>query len=66
MSSTTNITIRIDKDIKLKAESLFSDLGMNISTAFNIFIKKCIREDRIPFEISRNPNFNTETIDALF
>lgn len=65
MATTTNITIRIDKDLKAEAENLFDDLGMSISTAFNIFLKKCIREDRIPFEVSRAENFNQTTIDAI-
>ena len=52
-SQTTNLTIRIDKKLKADAETFFDDLGLNISTAFNIFLKKCLREDRIPFEISR-------------
>ena len=65
MATTTNITIRIDKDLKSEAESLFDDLGMSISTAFNVFLKKCVREDRIPFEVSRSENFNQTTIDAL-
>ena len=64
-TATTNITIRIDKNLKNEAEALFDDLGMSISTAFNIFLKKCIREDRIPFEISRTENFNQTTIDAI-
>ena len=63
--TTTNITIRIDKDLKNEAEALFNDLGMSISTAFNVFLKKCLREDRIPFEISRTENFSQTTLDAI-
>ena len=55
--TTTNISIRIDADLKAQADALFADLGMNLSTAFNIFVRQCIRERRIPFEISLNqPN----------
>lgn len=64
MITTTNVTIRMDKDLKTEADNLFEDLGINFSTAINMFIKKCVREDRIPFEISRQ-KFNEETIDAL-
>ena len=39
---------------KEKADALFKELGMNISTAFNIFIRQALREGRIPFEISLN------------
>ena len=52
--STTNISIRMDSDLKIKADKLFGDLGMNISTAFNIFVRQSLREGRIPFEISLN------------
>ena len=51
-NSTTNITIRIDKELKKQAETLFSELGMNISTAFNVFIRQSIREGGIPFMIN--------------
>lgn len=59
-NSTTNISIRMDTDLKAQADTLFSELGMNISTAFNIFVRQALREGRIPFEISLNqPNANT-------
>lgn len=59
-----NVTIRMDEDLKKQAEQLFSELGMNITTAFTIFTKTAVREQRIPFEISLNTP-NTETIEAL-
>jgi DNA-damage-inducible protein J len=51
MSGTINVTIRLDRDVKESAESLFNDLGMNLSTAFNIFARQALRQGRIPFEI---------------
>jgi DNA-damage-inducible protein J len=63
-SNTTNISIRLDTEIKKKAEKLFSDLGMNMTTAFNIFLRQSIREGKIPFEISLNLP-NAETVAAL-
>ena len=52
-----NINIRMDDIIKKQAEELFSDLGMNMTTAINIFLKQAVRENKIPFEVSRNmPN----------
>ena len=53
--SNTNISIRIDSDLKAQAEVLFAELGMNLSTAFNIFVRQSLREGRIPFDISLNP-----------
>ncbi len=64
MSNTTNISIRMDADLKYQADMLFSELGMNISTAFNIFVRQSLREGKIPFEISLNQP-NTETIAAM-
>ncbi len=63
-NSTTNITIRMDSDLKVKADELFNDLGMNISTAFNVFVRQSVREGRIPFNISLNQP-NKETIAAM-
>lgn len=62
--STTNISIRMDSDLKAQADALFNELGMNISTAFNIFVRQSLREGRIPFEISLNQP-NKETIAAM-
>ncbi|MDR1687810.1 MAG: type II toxin-antitoxin system RelB/DinJ family antitoxin [Clostridiales bacterium] len=51
MAETINVTIRLDREIKEQAETLFSDLGMNLSTAFNIFARQSLRQGKIPFEI---------------
>ena len=62
--NTTNISIRMDNDVKAKADALFGELGMNISTAFNIFVRQSLREGRIPFDISLNQP-NNQTIAAM-
>lgn len=62
--STTNVSIRVDSEVKEQAEKLFSDLGMNMSTAFNVFVRQAIREGGLPFQVStRVPN--AETIEAM-
>lgn len=63
-NSTTNISIRMDADLKAKADALFNELGMNLSTAFNIFVRQSLREGRIPFDISLNQP-NKETVAAM-
>lgn len=63
-SNTTNISIRMDADLKAQADALFEELGMNISTAFNIFVRQALREGRIPFEI-KTEKPNKETIAAM-
>lgn len=62
--STTNISIRMDAELKKQADALFAELGMNISTAFNIFVRQSLREGRIPFDITLNQP-NKETIAAM-
>ena len=49
--ATTNVSIRMDSDLKAQADALFAELGMNLSTAFNIFVRQSLREGGIPFEI---------------
>ena len=51
MAETINVTIRLDKEVKEQAERMFSDFGMNLSTAFNIFVRQSLRQGKIPFEI---------------
>lgn len=63
-NSTTNISIRIDSELKSQADALFGELGMNLSTAFNIFVRQSLREGRIPFEISLNQP-SQETMAAM-
>lgn len=62
--STTNISIRMDSNLKAQAERLFGELGMNLTTAFNIFVRQSLREGRIPFDISLNLP-NSETVAAM-
>jgi len=50
-SQTINVTIRLDREVKENAEKLFGDLGMNLSTAFNVFARQSLRQGKIPFEI---------------
>ena len=61
---TTNINIKTDSVLKKNAEVLFEELGMNMSTALNIFLRQAVRENRIPFELTGNVP-NTETIKAM-
>jgi len=53
MNETTNISIRIDVQLKKQAKKLFSDLGLNMTTALTIFLRQAVRSQGIPFEISR-------------
>ncbi len=49
--TTTNLNIRTDKDVKEQAELIFNELGLNMTTAINIFLRATIREQGIPFSL---------------
>lgn len=57
-------TITIDSDIKAQSQALLSDLGLYLSTAVNIFLRQTLRENAIPFTISRDVP-NQDTLYAL-
>ncbi len=61
------INIRIDDNLKEKAEILFDELGLNMSTAFNIFIRQSIRQGCIPFEVTTqvDPFFSESNMRTL-
>jgi addiction module antitoxin, relB/dinJ family len=58
--ATTNVTMRMDEDLKKQLQELVSNLGMDMTTFFTISAKQAVREQRIPFDISMNiPNEET-------
>ena len=59
-----NVSIRMDDNLKKQAEDLFNDWGMNLTTAFTIFLKQASKEQGIPFESTREIP-NSETISAI-
>ena len=63
-SNTSNISIRMDSNLKAAAEKLYEELGMNLSTAFNIFVRQSLRERGIPFKITEGTP-NQETVSAM-
>ncbi|MBE6811410.1 MAG: type II toxin-antitoxin system RelB/DinJ family antitoxin [Clostridia bacterium] len=62
--SNVNVTIRMDENLKKQADTLFGELGLNLSTAFNIFVRQAVREQSIPFIIA-NRQPNAETLAAI-
>lgn len=61
---TTNISIRLDSDLKKRADELLADLGLNMTTAVTIFLRQVIRRQGIPFDVARSVP-NNETIEAM-
>lgn len=64
MKRTTNLTIRMDEHLKKEADALFTELGMNLTTAFNIFLRQSLRVQGLPFEVTRETP-NKKTLAAM-
>ena len=63
-ANVSNVSFRIDSDLKAQADTLFAALGLNMTTAFNIFLRQSVRQGCIPFEITLDTP-NAETVAAL-
>lgn len=62
--ATSNLNIRMDKDIKEQADQIFTELGLTMTAAVNLFLRASIREQGIPFSVKLN-KVNKETIAAI-
>ena len=63
MAESVNVNIRMDKKVKEEADAFFNALGLNMTSAINIFVKQSLRQGKIPFELSLVPN--AETLEAM-
>lgn len=63
-ANVSNVSFRIDSDLKMQADTLFAALGLNMTTAFNIFLRQSVRQGCIPFDITLDIP-NAETVAAL-
>lgn len=61
----TQVNIRVDEDIKRNTELVCEDIGVSLSTAINIYLKKLVKERRLPFEVSANPFYSVENLKHL-
>lgn len=62
--ATVNMSIRMDTELKKQAEAMLSDMGLNMTTAMNMFLRQVVRQGRIPFEIATDIP-NAETLAAM-
>ncbi|WP_104722293.1 type II toxin-antitoxin system RelB/DinJ family antitoxin [Helicobacter mesocricetorum] len=65
---TSLIQVRVDKELKEEAERLFDDLGLDITTALRMFLKATVREQKIPFKLTRkekDPFYSKENMARL-
>ena len=64
MAKTDTLHIRVEPNVKKKAEETLKDLGLSITEAINVFLNQVILNDGIPFEIKK-PKYNKETISVM-
>ena len=64
MAVTTPTQIRIDKNVKEQANALFANLGLDMSSAVNMFLRQCILRGGLPFAVEM-PQYNQETLSAM-
>ncbi len=62
--ATVNMSIRMDTELKKQADAMLSDMGLNMTTAMNMFLRQVVRQGRIPFEIATDIP-NSETLAAI-
>ncbi len=62
--ASTNFSVRMDSDIKKECEALYGELGLNLTTAINVFLRQSIRAGGFPFEV-RLDQPNRETAAAM-
>ena len=65
MAQTAQVSFRIDADVKRNAEAVLDDMGLSLSAAITVFLKKVGREHRIPFELSADPFYSESNIRYL-
>ena len=61
---TVPTQVRIDADVKRQASKIFAQLGIDMSTAMNIFLRQCVMKGGLPFNVEI-PQFNKETLEAI-
>jgi DNA-damage-inducible protein J len=64
MSDTTNLNIRIDRNLKAEADQVFNALGMNLTTAITVFVKQAVRQRKIPFEVALDSGVSMQDLVA--
>lgn len=65
MSESVNLSIRINRELKENAETLFGELGMNLTTALNVFLRQAVRQGGIPFSVQIDPFYSEKNLAHL-
>lgn len=64
MANTTNFSVRMDSEIKKQCETLYNELGMNLTTAINVFLRQSLRAGGFPFDVKLGQP-NKESVAAM-
>ena len=64
MATASNFSVRIDSEVKTQSEAIFNDLGLNLTTAINVFLRKAIQAGGFPFDV-RLDTPSKETLLAI-
>ena len=64
MATTTNFSVRMDNNIKKQCEAMYGELGINLTTAINVFLRQSLRVGGFPFDV-RLEQPNKETMAAM-
>ena len=62
--ATVNMSIRMDTELKKQADAMLAEMGLNMTTAMNMFLRQVVRQGKIPFEIATDIP-NAETLAAM-
>ena len=62
--ATVSTQIRIDEELKKQAVDLFGQLGMDMSSAMNIFLKQCVLRGGLPFNVEL-PSYKVDVLEAM-
>ena len=65
MNQQINVNIRMDRDLKERADTLFNSMGLNMTTAVNTFVRQCLREESIPFQIKPYNDYKSKVEQSM-
>ena len=65
MSETVNVNIQMDPDLKERAEVIFQDMGLSMTSAINLFVRQTLLQGKIPFAIYADPFYSESNMKAL-
>ena len=62
---TTNVSFRMDEELKKQTEKTLDEIGLSMSSAFTVFAKAVVRTGKIPFELTTDPFYRIEHQDEI-